>query len=282
MAGQRQPGSWTAWTDPESLRSSPSCRIQTPPPGRLASTAAGASHQGETAHPVPSASLRTRLRQTLDDLNKAVADFQRSESWFTLQPVVSRLLGQYSFGLGVVYGIGENVVTSVVELVRSCRHSCLRTCMTGRVSPCSRPRSTRSHSFSASWPKSPCVPSAGSSSEAHREREALIDELRYAMTHIGERPRLTSRRATSRKNFAARAKPSPPWEQVAGRCARISSGLITGSTSILSRISDGFTEARLAHEPAHRASNPKTPEPATSRICYPRIAATSRARRRPR
>jgi hypothetical protein len=58
---------------------------------------------------------------TVDDLLRAVAGFQRSESWFTLQPIAFRPLGQYSFGLGVVYGIGESVISSVVELLQLAR-----------------------------------------------------------------------------------------------------------------------------------------------------------------
>jgi hypothetical protein len=53
------------------------------------------------------ASFGDAVIETVEDLQKAVGDFERSESWSRLQPVAFRLLGQYSFGLGVVYGIGE-------------------------------------------------------------------------------------------------------------------------------------------------------------------------------
>src|SRR5918993_842303 len=108
MPGQRQPGSWGLEPHLPSIDDGTSCRIPTPPPGSIGVIPLSNTRRAVT----PNSGDR------IDDLKKAVADFERSESWSALRPAVGPLLGQYSFGLGVVYGIGENVVTSVVELLQ--------------------------------------------------------------------------------------------------------------------------------------------------------------------
>jgi hypothetical protein len=122
----------------------------------------------------------------IDDLKKAVADFERSESWSALRPAVGPLLGQYSFGLGVVYGIGENVVTSVVELLQLVKTFLLADLydrvnqppLSAAFNPIALVQRLFAEASMRTW--------RGELEEAHREREALIEELRYAMTHVGE------------------------------------------------------------------------------------------------
>lgn len=64
----------------------------------------------------PRAAFVGAATDTLESLTHAVASFRGSDSWSKLQPLVFQVAGQYSFGLGVLYGIGENIVGSVVEL----------------------------------------------------------------------------------------------------------------------------------------------------------------------
>ncbi len=132
------------------------------------------------------ATLADTASDTVEDLNKAVADFQRSESWYRLQPIVFRLLGQYSFGLGVVYGIGENVITSVVELLQLAKTFLLADLHDRAQQPVFSAALNPVALFQRLMADVSMRAFRGQLEEAHRERDALIDELRYAMTHIGE------------------------------------------------------------------------------------------------
>ncbi len=103
------------------------------------------------------------------------------------QPVVFRLLGQYSFGLGVVYGIGENVVTSVVELLLLVKTLLLADLYDRSQQPIFSAASLNPVAlFQRLMAEASMRTFRGVLEEAHRERDALIEELRYAMTHIGE------------------------------------------------------------------------------------------------
>ena len=125
--------------------------------------------------------------ETVEDLSKAVSDFQRSETWSSLQPVAFRLLGQYSFGLGVVYGIGENVVTSVVELLQLVKTFLLADLYDRAQQPVLSVASLNPVALLQRVLAEVSMRTfRGELEEAHREREALIEELRYAMTNIGE------------------------------------------------------------------------------------------------
>jgi hypothetical protein len=99
---------------------------------------------------------------------------------------VSRLLGQYSFGLGVVYGIGESVVSSVVELVQLVKTFLLADMYDRAHQPVLSAALNPIAPFQRLMAEVSMRAFSGQLEEAHRERDALIDELRYAMTHIGE------------------------------------------------------------------------------------------------
>jgi hypothetical protein len=125
--------------------------------------------------------------ETVEDLTKALSDFQRSETWSSLQPIAFRLLGQYSFGLGVVYGIGENVVTSVVELLQLVKTFLLADLYDRAQQPVFSAASVNPVALVQRLVAEVSMRTfRGELEEAHREREALIEELRYAMTNIGE------------------------------------------------------------------------------------------------
>jgi hypothetical protein len=49
---------------------------------------------------------------------ETVDDFLRSDHWTALQRLVVSLIGPQTFGLGVVYGMGENVVGGVLGLAQ--------------------------------------------------------------------------------------------------------------------------------------------------------------------
>ncbi len=97
-----------------------------------------------------------------------------------------RLLGQYSFGLGVVYGIGENVITSVVELLQLAKTFLLADLYDRAQQPVFSAALNPVALFQRLMADVSMRAFRGQLEEAHRERDALIDELRYAMTHIGE------------------------------------------------------------------------------------------------
>jgi hypothetical protein len=131
--------------------------------------------------------LSVTVIETVEDLSKAVSDFERSETWSSLQPVVFRLVGQYSFGLGVVYGIGENVVTSVVELLQLVKMLLLADLYDRAQQPVLSAASLNPIAlFQRVMAEVSMRGFRAQLEEAHRERETLIEELRYAMTHIGE------------------------------------------------------------------------------------------------
>ena len=186
MAGQRQPGSWGLEPSPAPIDQGTSCRIRTPPPGPIGLDGSWSISSRRNSPLRAVGFLADTPSETLEDLKKAVADFQRSESWFTLQPVVSRLLGRSSFGLGVVYGIGENVVTSVVELVQLVKTFLLADMYDRAHQPVFSAALNPIALFQRLMAEVSMRSFSGQLEEAHRERAALIDELRYAMTHIGE------------------------------------------------------------------------------------------------
>jgi hypothetical protein len=182
MPGQRPPGSWGLEPRAEAIDQGTSCLISTPSPLPV----------GFDANTRPNSQSAIGLAsgtafESVERLQKAVSDFHRSETWSSLQPIAFRLLGQYSFGLGVVYGIGENVVTSVVELLLLVKMLLLADLYDRAQQPVFSAASLNPvgllqrmlaevsmRTFSAQL------------TEAHRERVELIEELRYAMTHIGE------------------------------------------------------------------------------------------------
>lgn len=186
MAGSRPPGSLGLEPGPAPIDDGTSCRAASPPPGSTG------VYQRWNAPPVPrtarapSASLVNRASDSVGDLNTAIADFRRSERWSTLQPAAFHLLGQQSFGLGVVYGIGENVVGSVVELGLLAKtflladlydraHQPLLAAAIGPFGVLQRALAEVSmRAFGEEL------------TEAYSEREALIAELRYTITHVGE------------------------------------------------------------------------------------------------
>jgi hypothetical protein len=114
MPGQRPPGSWGLESRAETIDQGTSCLIATPGPLPVGFDAAATRFSQHSA----TGPLSDTAFESVEKLQKVVSDFERSDTWSSLQPVAFRLLGQYSFGLGVVYGIGENVGTSVVELLQ--------------------------------------------------------------------------------------------------------------------------------------------------------------------
>ena len=183
MAGQRQPGSWGLEPTAVVIDEGTSIRFETPTPGPVGgsgsakiSPAAGAADSG----------LVGIAADTLNSLNDAIASFRRSESWAKLQPIVFQVVGHQSFGLGVVYGIGENVIGSVVELGQLAKTFLLADLY------------DRAHQSSLSAAFGPfaaiqrlmaevAMRTFGSELEAARiERDELIAEVRHAITNLGE------------------------------------------------------------------------------------------------
>jgi hypothetical protein len=161
--------------------------VRTPTPGPIGVDGGYRGPSGRSSPPGAHGLLSDAAVESVEDLTKAVADFRRSETWFSLQPIAFRLLGQYSFGLGVLYGIGENVVTSVIELLQLVKMLLLADLYDRAQQPVF---STASLNPVALLQRLMAEASMRTFSaeleEAHRERNALIEELRYAMTHIGE------------------------------------------------------------------------------------------------
>src|SRR5262245_44447652 len=116
MAGARQPGPWGLEPNPLPIDDGTSCRAPSPTPGPIGVNDRWTRSPGPSSPGGAGSFCFDRTSQTVDGLKIAIADFRRSEGWSTLQPIAFQLLGQQSFGLGVVYGFGENIVGSAVEL----------------------------------------------------------------------------------------------------------------------------------------------------------------------
>ena len=184
MAGQRQPGSWGLEPTAVVIDEGTSIRFETPAPGSVGGTGDAKISPG-AASPADT-SLAGIAADTLNGLNDAIASFRRSESWAKLQPIVFHVVGHQSFGLGVVYGIGENVIGSVVELAQLAKTFLLADLY------------DRAHQSSLSAAFGPfaavqrlmaeaAMRTFGSELEAARiERDELIAELRHAITNLGE------------------------------------------------------------------------------------------------
>ncbi len=183
MAGERQPGSWGLEPTPQVIDQGTSARIRTPRPGPIG----GDSWNSATERPGFGIDVVTgAAAETLESLNQAVARFRRSENWSRLQPVVFQVVGQYSFGLGVVYGIGENVIGSVVELGQLAKTFLLadlydraqQSVLTAAFGPTATVQRLVAEVAMRTF--------GSELEEARRERDELIDEVRYAMTNLGE------------------------------------------------------------------------------------------------
>jgi hypothetical protein len=184
MAGQRQPGSWGLEATPVVIDEGTSARIRTPPPGSIGEVD---SRNSLRERPEVGGGVVTgAAAEALETVNQTIERFRRSESWSRLQPVVFQVVGQYSFGLGVVYGIGENVIGSVVELGQLAKTFLLADLYD---------RAQQSMLTAAFGPTSViqrliaevAMRTFGSElEEARRERDELIAEVRYAMTNLGE------------------------------------------------------------------------------------------------
>jgi hypothetical protein len=183
MAGQRQPGSWGLEPTPVVIDEGTSSRIQTPLPGP---TGVNDSWNISLEHG-PAANVVSAGADVFESLSQAIAGFRRSESWATLQPIVFQVAGQYSFGLGVLYGVGENVVGSVVELGQLAK-----TLLLADLYDRARQPALAAAAFGPTAIFQRLMAEASRRAfgaaleEAHRERDELIAELRYAMTHLGE------------------------------------------------------------------------------------------------
>ena len=187
MPGQRQPGSWGLEPQPGSIDQGTSCLIPTPTPRPVGFEAGWNPPSGGSGPRGTSSFLSETVIETVEDLQKAVGDFERSASWSRLQPIAFRLLGQYSFGLGVVYGIGENVVTSVVDLLQLVKTFLLADLYDRAQQPVFSAASLNPMALVQRLLAEVSMRTfRGELEEAHRERQALIEELRYAMTHVAE------------------------------------------------------------------------------------------------
>jgi hypothetical protein len=184
MAGQRQPGSWGLEPTAAVIDEGTSILFETPPPGPVGGTVG--AKIGPEQRPSPDTTLTGIAADAISSLNDAVASFRRSESWAKLQPIVFQVVGHQSFGLGVVYGIGENVIGSVVELAQLAKTFLLADLY------------DRAHQSSLSAAFGPfaavqrlmaeiAMRTFGSELEAARiERDELIAEVRHAITNLGE------------------------------------------------------------------------------------------------
>jgi len=116
-------------------------------------------------------------------LSQAVADFQRSDSFARLQPLVVSLLGPQTFGLGVIYGMGENVVGGVLGLAQLAKTFLLADLYDRTHQPAFMAVVGPLGLFQRLLAELSMRGFRQQLEEAHAERDALIAELRDAVTH---------------------------------------------------------------------------------------------------
>jgi hypothetical protein len=160
VAGYRYPGA-------EGQPGRPTSDVRDGTMGAFASTRPGPVGIGATTP-----DLASRLRAAID--------------WLDLQPIVVRVLGPESFSAGVVYGMGADLVSSVIELADLIKIFVL-------AELCDPPRVATS---SLHGPRlEPLRPTLGSLSggwlehearEAREQRDALIEAVRAVLQEPGE------------------------------------------------------------------------------------------------
>jgi hypothetical protein len=172
MAGQRLPQSSGLASIADAIDTGTTCLARTPAPGSVGSTSEPAPAQAGIG--------------SLSDVATAIDEFRRSDNWASLQPIVYAIVGPQSFGLGVVYGMGENLVLGVLGLADVARTFLLADLYD---------RAQRSDARSFIGPlgalqqliaEASMYAFARTLEQAYHERQALIDELGYAITHPGE------------------------------------------------------------------------------------------------
>ena len=180
MAGQRRPGSWGVGNDAP-IDDGTTCLGASPAPGPI-----GVDGQSSVPRSSRSSAAFTSFAGSastnFDALSRAVADVQRSDGWTRLQPLVVSLLGPQTFGLGVVYGMGENLVGGVVGLAQLAKIFLLADLYDRAHQP----------ALMAVGPLGPFQRVLAEVSmrtfrqeleAAHAERDALLAELKYVVTH---------------------------------------------------------------------------------------------------
>ncbi|HYR88478.1 MAG TPA: GH-E family nuclease [Terriglobia bacterium] len=116
MAGQRRPGPQGLDGNPGPIDEGTLCRAETPPPGPIRD-----DHRFgvlPVQGPAAITSLVGNASAGLEQISHALADFRRGGSWATVQPLVFALVGPQTFGLGVIFGMGENVVGGALSLAQ--------------------------------------------------------------------------------------------------------------------------------------------------------------------
>lgn len=186
MAGARQPGPWGLEPNPLPIDDGTSCRAPSPTPGPIGVNDRWSQLSEQNSRHGLGTFLVQPASGAVVDLKTAVADFRRSERWSQLQPVAFQLLGQQSFGLGVAYGLGENVVGSVVELTLLAKTFLLADLYDRAHQPLLAAAFGPVGIFQRALAEVSARVFNEQLRDAHEEREALIAEVRYAITHLGE------------------------------------------------------------------------------------------------
>jgi hypothetical protein len=156
-------------------------RTATPPPGPVGIEYASGT---QTASLSPFTYVADGAAAGVDLFGQALATLESSDSWLTLRPLVMSLMGPQTFGLGVIYGAGENIIGGVLGLAQLAKTFLLadlydratRPGLMAYSSPLTGPFQNLLADFSMRMFREALE-------AAHTERDQLIAELRYAIAN---------------------------------------------------------------------------------------------------
>src|SRR5262245_14265692 len=172
MAGHNKRGS----TDPHHsapIDSGTMCLATTPRSGSIG--------QSDLIAPGP-----VSIGNNIESLEKAIADFRRSDQWASLQPIVFAVLGNETFGLGVNVGILENSARGAAGLAKIAKVFLLADLHDQVQRPEFRPIIGPIELFHRVLAEVSIRTFREELEAACKERDAIIDEVKYAVTHPGE------------------------------------------------------------------------------------------------
>jgi hypothetical protein len=172
MGGSRQPGPWGWEASANSIDEGTMSLVRTPAPGSLRDD--------------PRWTVAPQKVSSLDDVRNAIAEFRSSDSWASLQPIVFSIVGPETFGLGVVVGMGENVLSGALGLAEIAKTFLLADLYDRAQQPVAMSLIGPLGFFHRAIAELSMRAFGAELQQARDDRDTLIRELTYAMTHPGE------------------------------------------------------------------------------------------------
>jgi len=177
MPGAKTPAPYCSHSNPVNLDDGTSCRMPSPAPVPVGTTARGSSPEGGGPHPGISGHPAQRHSQST-----IINGIIRAATWRDLERWAEIALGPSSFYLGICYGILENLAGSVAGVVDLLRVFILA----GLYERAHHPAWAGAGIPEYLIAKAAELAFGSQLKKAHDQCETLMRELKYAVTHPGE------------------------------------------------------------------------------------------------